>query len=208
MVYQTARFTVGLTGGIASGKTTVSDIFSHLKVPIVDADEISRALMRQNDYQQITIDHFGDIILDDHGMLDRNKLRVFIFDHPVEKKWLEQLLHPPIQLEIQRQIEEAQSLYVIVVIPLMAELHLHQHYQFNRVCVVDCTPHKQMDRLKQRHITEDEAKKILQQQTNRQQKLDIADDVIENNTSFEYLQNRVKQLHNIYSHLAMLHDEQ
>src|SRR3989344_3677800 len=127
---------VGLTGGIGSGKSTVARLFAEQGASIIDADEIAKALTEKNTPAFETIlQHFGPTVLTQEGSLDRRKLRSFIFENPIERSWLEQLLHPLIRHFMQQQIQKTQGAYCILVIPLLCE---SKSIDFvDRICVVD-----------------------------------------------------------------------
>lgn len=196
------RFTVGLTGGVGSGKTTVSTLFHALGTDIIDADAISRNLVSPGSpLLEKILAHFGTAIADPSGGLDRGALRERIFHDPGAKAWLEALLHPVIRDEIQRQIDTGKSPYAIVVIPLLVE---SGSYGFlDRVLVVDAPEADQVTRLCQRDgISRELAQRMLATQATRQQRLDKADDVIDNSGQPENLAQQVQGLHETYLKLA------
>lgn len=193
-------FCVGLTGGIGSGKTTVANLFAQWNVPIIDADEIAHALTLPNEagYQAI-VAHFGEAILDNHN-IDRKKLRMIIFNNPVEKKWLEDCLHPLIRSKIREAIHQITSPYCLCVIPLLAEssgIHF-----VDRVLLVDTPIDLQIARAKKRdHATKTDIQKIISSQASREKRLAIADDVLMNDGDLKSLENKVEQLHHAYLNL-------
>lgn len=193
---------IGLTGGIGSGKTAVSDHFKHLGIDIVDADVVSREVVDIGTpaLKEIT-KHFGeDILLPDHS-LDRAALRKRIFSDPTAKQWLEKLLHPLIQQRISQQLKEATSAYVIFVSPLLIEAN--QRHNCNRLLIVDVPENIQLERTIERdNNDEDQVKRIIASQATRQQRLDQADDIIENTGSLKELQDQIKTLHQQYLELA------
>jgi dephospho-CoA kinase len=189
---------VGLTGGVASGKSTVRQHFQALGINCIDADEIAKALSQPGEkcFAKITA-HFGPKILKKSGVLDRAALRKIIFQNPEEKKWLEDLLHPEIRLRIQQAIAQTASAYCVVEIPLLAESN-DIHF-IDRVLVVDAAANLQISRLTERDgIDQSSAERILANQASREQRLAIADDIINNNGSPEALANAVKQQHQRY----------
>ncbi len=198
------RFAVGLTGGAGSGKTTVSNLFRDLGVDIVDADEISRELVsRGSPLLSQILDHFGQEVTDVTGGLDRRALRVRIFRDAGAKSWLESLLHPAIREEIQRHIETGSAPYVIVVVPLLVESGAYEFV--NRMLIVDAPEDAQVARLRRRDdISLELAKQMLAAQASRRQRLDRADDVIDNNMSLSNLAARVRTLHETYLQMAAL----
>jgi dephospho-CoA kinase len=195
---QRKPYILGLTGGIGSGKTTISNIFKELGVEIIDADEISRTLVLKDTllFKNI-VKHFGNHILNKAGELDRSALRQIIFNAPKEKQWLEEILHPAIQTEIQRQIIESTSAYVVLVVPLLLE---SGNYNFvDRVLVIDVPETLQIERIKQRDSSNEElVKNIIAAQISRQERLSQADDIIDNSGSLSLIRDQVKKLHAKY----------
>lgn len=193
---------IGLTGGIGSGKTAVSNIFERLGICIVDADLCSRVVVEKGKPALGKIEeHFGPDILEADGSLDRTRLRKKIFTDPEEKKWLEALLHPLIFEELMNQLENASSAYVILSSPLLVESG--QNVICNRILVVDVPESVQMERTLQRdNETRDQVETIMRSQASRQQRLDKANDVIENTGSLEELESKVRKLHQQYLSLA------
>ncbi len=190
--------TVGLTGGIASGKTTVSDLFAALGTPVIDTDVIARELLEidQPGYQSV-VEHFtSDVLLGD-GEIDRLQLRRIIFANETEKLWLEGMLHPMIYQLSERLIKQnMDAAYVMVVIPLLFESNFRS--LVSRVLVIDCSPSTQITRLMTRDdIDRDLAGQMLAQQWTNQARLEQADDVIRNDGEVE-LSEQVTNLHQQY----------
>ncbi|MFS1563135.1 MAG: dephospho-CoA kinase [Candidatus Arsenophonus phytopathogenicus] len=196
-------YIVALTGGIGSGKSTVSDKFTSLGVPIVDADIISRQIVMPNTYAFNMIkQHFGSTILNNDCSLNRDKLRKKIFSDPREKNWLNNLLHPLIHQETQRQLTLVNSPYVVWVVPLLIENNLE--HLANRVLVIDVTPKEQIARIMKRdRINQQEAKNILSNQVSRTRRLEKADDIINNHDNNLRLDETLAKLHQKYLQLAM-----
>jgi dephospho-CoA kinase len=195
---------IGITGGISAGKSTATDIFSSLNVPIIDADTIARALTAsgQPALNQIA-QHFGQQILDENRHLNRSALKEIIFSQPEEKNWLEALLHPLIIDEINRQKQHLAAPYCIVSAPLLMEAQI-EHTLVERILVIDADPKIQIERTKTRdHLSETEIAKIMHAQLSREQRLAKADEVIENNTDVAALRLRIEALHQRY--LALSH---
>jgi dephospho-CoA kinase len=191
-----------LTGGIASGKTAVSDHFARLGVPVVDTDRIAHDMVEpgQPALQRIA-DSFGPGILDCGGALDRRKMRKLIFSDPVLKSRLENILHPLISEEVLRQIGRQTGPYCILVIPLFAESS--SYTWIDRVLVVDVPEEVQIKRVMARDQIEwEQAEAILQAQTGRHKRLALADDVLDNSGSFSELKKRVEKLHRFYLETA------
>lgn len=190
---------IGLTGGIASGKSTVADLFRELGVPIVDADQVARELVRPGtEGLAAIVETFGASILGESGELDRRSLRRLIFSDGESRKRLEAILHPRIRAAMRAAaISFVQQPYIIFVIPLLYETG--QRGMIDRVLVVDCPEALQIERLVQRdRMSEDEARGILAAQATRSQRLAIADDVILNEGDLNRLKEGVARLHRDY----------
>lgn len=187
---------VGLTGGFASGKSTVASFFYQYGISVINADLIAKSLTTAHSPAlEKIITYFGESFLDNNNELNRKKLRDYIFDHPKDKKWLEELLHPLIRAEITQQLNAVDSAYAIIEIPLLTESK-HDFDYLNKKLVIDLPLAMQIDRAKQRnHLTEEEALKIIDQQASREQRLAIADDVITNDGDLEKLSQQVADLH-------------
>lgn len=195
-------YTVALTGGIGSGKSTVADAFARLGVPLVDADVIARQLVAPSSpvLAQI-VAHFGAALLQADGQLDRAALRQIIFTHPSEKAWLDALLHPQIQAETRHQLAHISAPYALWVVPLLVENRLTT--QADRILVVDLPIEQQLARTQARDgVSREQAQRILAAQATRQQRLAWADDIIDNSGSAEALIPQVAALHRHYLALA------
>ena len=188
-------FRVGLTGGIASGKSTVSALFAKLGVPIIDADVINRQLLDKNSpiFAKI-IAILGEDSLDPHGQLDRYRVRQRIFADDILKKRLEALLHPLIRQKMLTAADHCNYTYCILVIPLLVEAKMQS--LVDRILVVDTSEDSQRHRLLQRdNIDIHLANAMLASQSLRQQRLQSADDIINNNQNKNLLVERVATLH-------------
>jgi len=196
-------FKIGLTGGIASGKTTVANLFSDLGIEIIDADEIAHSITsKQGSAYNKIVKHFGEDVLGNDKKLDRKKLRTMIFNNSELKRDLEQIIHPEVYAIINQKINASQEPYQIIVIPLLIETG-YQNF-VDRVLVVDCSVETQLARLINRdNETKKNAKKIIANQIERSERLKFADDIIENEkkTSINVLKNKVLQLHETYLEL-------
>jgi dephospho-CoA kinase len=195
-------FIVGITGGIGSGKSAVSDRFNKLGIAIVDADLASRVVVEPGKPALDSIkDHFGgDIILGD-GNMNRALMREIVFKDPTEKTWLEQLLHPLIDDEIETDLKSSTTAYAILVSPLLIEIN--QIRFTHRVLVVDAPPEVQIQRTMNRdNNSEEQVRAIINSQTSREVRLEHADDVIVNDGNFAKLDEEVDSLHRKYLNLA------
>ncbi|MEL7024338.1 MAG: dephospho-CoA kinase [Pseudomonadota bacterium] len=194
--------TVGLTGGIASGKTQVSTMLAALGASIVDTDVIARDVVAPgSDGLQQIIAKFGDQFLLPDGALDRAALREYVFQDPSARKGLESITHPLIGAEVMRGIAEADGNYTVVVVPLLTGSRLRQ--VMDRVLVVDCDAGLQMRRLLARDgISPQLALSMLAAQASRDSRLTIADDVVNNSASLSELQTRCDALHRFYDQLS------
>lgn len=199
-------YIVGLTGGIGSGKSTIADLFAQHHVPIIDADIVAREVVAKGSplLKQIAA-HFGEQILTKNGELNRAALRERIFHNYEEKQWLNQLLHPAIRHEMQRQLQAQTADYVLFVVPLLIENKLTA--LCDRILVVDVSPETQLQRATQRDNNSPELiQQIIDSQVSRAERVAAADDVLNNEGKLEeilpHLQQQVLELHQQYLHLA------
>lgn len=193
---------VVLTGGIASGKSTVSAMFEELRVPVIDTDVIARRIVEPGEptLAQILI-AFGDSILGPGERLDRQKLRSQIFSDPVARTKLESIMHPVIRAKAISEINSLEAPYCILVVPLFVESG--EFTNADRVLVVDVDESTQIDRLLKRGgISIDLAHSMITAQAKRIDRLNIAHDIIINNGSLRDLNMQVKHLHHHYLNLA------
>ena len=195
-----SRFIVAITGGIGSGKTAVSDRFANLGIDVIDLDVASRAVVEPNSLALKEISNrFGEGMIRSNGHLDRRALRQQVFDNPIEKRWLEKLLHPLINEWTLRQLRAVQTAYAMVVNPL---LRARGGY-VDRILVVDTPTEIQIERTMQRdEVPRKQAQAIVDSQLDRAGRLALADDVILNAGSLNELNNRVRELHERYLVLA------
>ncbi|WP_318433441.1 dephospho-CoA kinase [Photobacterium leiognathi] len=197
---------IGLTGGIGSGKTTVANLFANTYgIDIIDADIVAREVVEPNTFGlSAIVEKCGKEILLEDGTLNRAKLRDAIFSQPELKTWLNNLLHPLIREKMQQDINQSQSPYCLLVVPLMVENNLQT--MTHRLLVVDVDEQVQIERTQQRdNVSIEQIKNILASQASREQRLDAADDVITNNGDNKALISQVEQLHLQY--LKMSQDQ-
>ena len=192
-------FTVGLTGGIGSGKSTVAELFAERGVPVIDTDVIARELTAPDSAALIAIqDAFGDAVMREDGSLDRAELRRRVFADPVARHILEAILHPRIRQAVVQALAELHAPYALIVIPLLVETGAYAEI-LDRVLVVDCPEDTQIARVMARNdLTRAEVEAILAAQAERAVRLAAADDVIENAGAPEGLRDRVHALHAQY----------
>lgn len=193
---------IALTGGIASGKTAVAEMFAQFGVPVLDTDQIARDVVAPGmPALARLVAEFGPEILDTRGGLDRARMRERVFRDPEQRLKLEAITHPAIREELARRAAAAGGDYQIHVIPLLVETGRPDAY--DRVLVVDCPESAQMERLLARDGTSGEqAAKILAAQASREDRLNAAHDVIENTGTLEDLRRFVQTLHRNYALLA------
>jgi dephospho-CoA kinase len=198
-------FIVGLTGGIGSGKTAASDIFKSLGINIVDADIVAREVVELGKpaLEEI-VKRFGGKILQADKTLDRAKLRARIFQHPEDKLWLEQLLHPIIREDSKYQLSNSAAAYSILVSPLLFETD--QSKLVNRTLLIDVPVEVQLARVTKRDSNSlEQIQKIIDSQLPRNVKLSMADDIICNDTSLLELESKIKDKHAFY--LEQAHEQ-
>ncbi len=204
---------IGLTGGIGSGKTTVSDLFEKLEIPVIDTDIIARELVRKNTQVLKNIaEHFGDTVISNNGELKRQHLASIVFKHPEKKQQLENILHPEIREQIKHKIQIIENNrqqsskpegYCIVVIPLLFETGFDD--LIDRTLVLIADEQTRVQRIKKRdNRNPDEIYSIIRSQVSDEIRLKKSDDIIKNNSNISNLEEQVLQLHEKYSHLARL----
>jgi dephospho-CoA kinase len=195
-------FRVALTGGIASGKSTVAGLFAALGVPVIDTDVIAREVVEpgQQALTQVA-EAFGADVLDADGRLDRKRMRERIFADADARRRLEAILHPAIRAEMERQSQAAGGPYQVLVIPLLAEGGRRDHV--DRVLLVDVPEELQIQRVMWRDgVSHDEAQASLNAQATRAQRLAMADDVLRNTGRVDDLREQVARLHQQFLRLA------
>jgi len=197
--------TIGLTGGIGSGKTTVANLFAKLDIDIIDTDQLARDVVQPGtDALRKIIAHFGSAILNPDHSLNRSMLAKKIFENVEEKIWLEKLLHPLIRAKVSEAKSRAKSPYCIVVIPLLIETLPNP--DIDRILVVDSPEHLQIARTLSRDTRSvSEIKAIIQAQASSAQRIQAADDIIINDQDVAKLSDTVDQLHRQYLMLSNQH---
>jgi len=195
-------FRVGLTGGIASGKSTAAKFFGALGVPIIDTDQLARDVVEpgQPPLERL-VERFGPSILTEDGHLDRPALRNIVFSDPKARADLEALTHPAIGAAVEARSATAGGPYQVLVIPLLVEKNLGS--QLDRVLVVDCSEELQIRRLQARDgSTQEQARAILNAQASRSARVKAANDIITNEGDMSSVRDQVATLHSTYLELA------
>jgi len=196
---------IGLTGGIASGKTLVSDAFSALGVSVVDADIIAReVVMPGSEGLAKLVNHFSTAILTEYGELDRNALRKIIFENPSARKTVDKILHPLIREQSDNEIAHIRDTgesYAIYAVPLLVETK--QAARFDRILLVDVPVEVQLERIVRRdNTTKEHALAIIDSQASRAERQAVATDTILNVGSVDDVVKQVEKLHAVYTNLA------
>jgi dephospho-CoA kinase len=198
---------IGLTGGIGSGKSTVLRLFEELGAEVISADQITRQLMTLDQpVSKRIIEHFGESIIDqENNHLDRRKVRDLIFNAPHQRKWLEDLLHPLVRIEIQTlHAELPPGSCLIAEIPLLIEANLVN--DVDRVLVVDCDEAEQINRVLKRdakqHTSLELVQAIMDTQVSRETRRSQADDVLDNSGSMDELKKNLEKLYQHYIELS------
>jgi dephospho-CoA kinase len=190
---------IALTGGIGCGKSEACRIFQQQHgVPVIDTDVIARQLVQPGEdaLQQIT-HAFGKDILQADGTLNRAALANEVFNSASKRRQLESILHPRIRSAVEQQLKQLDTAYVIVAVPLLIETG--QQTDYDRVLVVDCEPSQQLTRTLQRdERSAQQVQSIIDAQASRAQRLQAADDVIDNSKDRQFLQQQIAQLHTKY----------
>lgn len=198
-------FKLGLTGGIGSGKTQVANLLGAWGADVIDTDLIAHGLTAPGGQAIEPISEmFGSDVIDQTGALDRARMRELVFTEATRRTQLESILHPLIAQEVFRQAEQARGLYAVFVVPLLVESGRWMD-RIDRLCVVDCEEATQIERVQSRNaIPLATIRRILDAQATREQRLALADDVIDNSkhTSMEQLEKQVLVLHKAWCNLA------
>lgn len=200
---------IALTGGIGSGKTTASDIFKTKHIPVIDTDIIAREIIEpgQPAYTDV-IQAFGQDILDQNKNINRQHLRKIVFNNTNKRKQLENILHPIIWDNVQKQVTSLKQAagvpaYCIVVVPLLFENNTAK-IPFNRILLIDTPEELQVNRTSKRDNTDKElVEKIISTQVSRKTRIEAADDIIENIGDIKFLENEIEKLHQKYLKLSV-----
>jgi len=198
-------FNIALTGGIASGKSTIAKLFRAKNIFVIDTDDIAKDLVLPNSFglKKIT-EHFGIKVLHSDQSLNREALGEIIFNSKQEKQWLEDLLHPLIFKELFKTLHNSTSPYTLSIIPLLYETNSKD--QFDRIITIETNTETQILRLQKRNnLSEDDTLLRLSAQTNEASRLSIANDVIQNfsDTSLSQLEQSIKNLHKKFLRLSL-----
>ncbi len=191
-------FAVGLTGNIASGKTTAAKIFSSFGIEVINADRVSKELTAKNTpaYEQI-IAHYGPHIVLENGELNRKRMRDIIFSNPDERKWLENLLHPLIRTHLEHRVNLCLTPYCVIEIPLLLDKKKYPY--LNKILVITAPQKLQIARVMERdNCSKEQALAILSAQPAENLRLKSADDVIINAAGLDELKQNLEKLHQKY----------
>ena len=185
---------IGLTGGIGSGKSAAANFFIELGIDVIDADDISKNVLTENNKaKKAFIEKFGDHYIQ-NNKIDREALREDIFKDKVKRKTLESIVHPAVREEILKFINDSDSIYKIVMVPLIVETNSADFY--DKIIVVDCENNLQIERASSRdNQTKENIINIISNQASREERLKIADFIISNNSNLEHLKNSVIKIH-------------
>jgi len=192
---------IGLTGGIGSGKSTTCEIFTELGVPVIDADIIAHELVKPGmPALEEIIKVFGKEVISNDGTLDRKIIRDKVFANNVDRKKLEDILHPAVYREISVQVENINSRYCIISIPLLLETGASK--TVDRILVIDVPREQQLERASNRDkANNDDINAIIDSQISRNDRISAADDIVDNNGDINDLRKKIYELHEFYSNI-------
>ncbi len=201
---------IGLTGGIGSGKSTVTHIFEQLQTPVIDADKIAHQLVATGQPALAQIQQeFGTAVFNPDASLNRKKLSELVFSEPKQKQKLEAILHPLVYQSIQAELKQLNQLkkpYCIICIPLIFETNMT--HIVDRILVVDCSVETQMERVQKRdNMTKEKIQAIIDTQVSRAFRKSQANDLIDNSETDDRLAEEVKKLHNLYLSISTCQDK-
>ena len=186
---------VGLTGGIGSGKSVAGDFFIELGIDVIDADHVSKNILDDNESaKKLFLEHFGEKFIDKSNNVDRALLRDEIFKNEDKKEALESIIHPLVREEILNFIENSNSVYKIIMVPLIYETNSQDFY--DKIVVVDCKEENQIIRASKRdNKTKNDIINIMKNQASSDERMSIADEVIKNDSSLDDLKKQVIKVH-------------
>lgn len=186
---------VGLTGGIGSGKSVAGDFFIELGIDVIDADHVSKNILDDNESaKKLFLEHFGEKFIDKNNNVDRALLRDEIFKNEDKKEALESIIHPLVREEIFNFIENSNSVYKIIMVPLIYETNSQDFY--DKIVVVDCKEENQIMRASERdNKTKNDIINIMKNQASSDERMSIADEVIKNDSSLDDLKKQVIKVH-------------
>tara|TARA_B100000963_G_C22466894_1_gene598296 strand:- start:318 stop:914 length:597 start_codon:yes stop_codon:yes gene_type:complete len=186
---------VGLTGGIGSGKSAAGKYFVELGIDVIDADHVSRNILDENTKaKDLFIKNFGESFLDQNNNINRDLLRTEIFINKDKKDKLESIIHPIVRKEITEFINQSDSIYKIIMVPLIYETNSKDFY--DKIIVIDSDESNQLERARQRdNKSKEDIINIINNQASREQRNSIADMIILNNSTLDDLKNQVVKIH-------------
>ena len=186
---------VGLTGGIGSGKSVAGDFFIELGIDVIDADHVSKNILDDNELaKKLFLEHFGEKFIDKNNNVDRALLRDEIFKNENKKEALESIIHPIVREEIFNFIKNSNSVYKIIMVPLIYETNSQDFY--DKIVVVDCKEENQIIRASKRdNKTKNDIINIMKNQASSDERMSIADEVIKNDSSLDDLKKQVIKVH-------------
>ena len=186
---------VGLTGGIGSGKSAAGKYFVELGIDVIDADDISKNILDKNiKAKELFIKNFGDKFLDKNNNIDRDLLRSEIFVNEKKKNILESIIHPIVREEITKFINQSDSIYKLIMVPLIYETNSQDFY--DKIIVVDCNEENQILRASERdNKSKENIINIIKNQASRENRNSIADEIILNNSTLDNLRDQVIKVH-------------
>ena len=193
---------IGLTGGIGSGKSLAGDFFKSKNIEVIDADDLAHTALSKNGKGYIEfLDVFGETFLDENSEIDRKALREYIFKNPEMKNRLEEIVHPIVQDGILSFINNSNSAYRVIIVPLIAETKSSSFY--DRVLAIECNINIQVKRASKRdNSSEDQILKIIQSQASAEERNKITNDVVKNNGTKEEFIMSLEDIHSKYLMLA------
>ena len=186
---------VGLTGGIGSGKSAAGKYFVELGIDVIDADDISKNILDKNiKAKELFIKNFGDKFLDKNNNINRDLLRSEIFVNEEKKNILESIIHPIVREEITKFINQSDSIYKLIMVPLIYETNSQDFY--DKIIVVDCNEENQILRASERdNKSKENIINIINNQASRENRNSIADEIILNDSTLDNLRNQVIKVH-------------